>query len=167
MQCGPMAAARVADGAKCLAGKKDRGAARKPEGREGPAGGWAEDFTAPPGLLARYPDLRETPSADPAQRTEWNVRDADAVLILLDAGGLAASQGTALAREHASRHGKPLFVTALGEPNAGDRAAEWLTAQLAGRDALRLGIGGPRESEARGIYGRATTFLRVLFADIV
>ena len=34
-----MAAARVADGAKCLAGKKDRGAARKPEGREGPAGG--------------------------------------------------------------------------------------------------------------------------------
>ena len=39
MQCGPMAAARVADGAKCLAGKKDRGAARKPEGREGPAGG--------------------------------------------------------------------------------------------------------------------------------
>ena len=132
-----------------------------------PAGGWAEDFTAPPGLLARYPDLRETPSADPAQRTEWNVRDADAVLILLDAGGLAASQGTALAREHASRHGKPLFVTALGEPNAGDRAAEWLTAQLAGRDALRLGIGGPRESEARGIYGRATTFLRVLFADIV
>ena len=123
-----------------------------------PAGGWAEDFTAPPGLLARYPDLRETSSADPAQRTEWNVRDADAVLILLDAGGLAASQGTALAREHASRHGKP---------NAGDRAAEWLTAQLAGRDALRLGIGGPRESEARGIYGRATTFLRVLFADIV
>ena len=132
-----------------------------------PAGGWAEDFTAPPGLLARYPDLRETPSADPAQRTEWNVRDADAVLILLDAGGLAASQGTALAREHASRHGKPPFVTALGELDAGDRAAEWLTAQLAGRDALRLGIGGPRESEARGIYGRATTFLRVLFADIV
>ena len=39
MQCGPMAPARVADGAKCLAGKKDRGAARKPEGREGPAGG--------------------------------------------------------------------------------------------------------------------------------
>ena len=132
-----------------------------------PAGGWAEDLPEPPGLLARYPQLQETLSADPAQRTEWNVRDADAVLILLDAGGLAASQGTALAREHASRHGKPLFVTALGEPNAGDRAAEWLTAQLAGRDALRLGIGGPRESEARGIYGRATTFLRVLFADIV
>jgi hypothetical protein len=39
MQCGPMSAARVADGAKCLAGKKDRGAARKPEGREGLTGG--------------------------------------------------------------------------------------------------------------------------------
>jgi hypothetical protein len=33
-----MAAPRVADGAKCLAGKKDRGTARQPGRREGPAG---------------------------------------------------------------------------------------------------------------------------------
>ena len=30
-----------------------------------PHGGWAEDFPAPPGLLARYPKLKETPLADP------------------------------------------------------------------------------------------------------
>jgi hypothetical protein len=47
-----------------------------------PRGGWAEDFREPPGLLARYPRLRETPLADPAQRTEWNVRAANAVLVL-------------------------------------------------------------------------------------
>jgi hypothetical protein len=41
-----------------------------------PKGGWAEDFRQPPGLLARYPLLREAPSAEPIQRTEWNVRDA-------------------------------------------------------------------------------------------
>jgi hypothetical protein len=45
-----------------------------------PRGGWAEDFPQPPGLLANYPRLIETPSADPAQRTEWNVRDANAIL---------------------------------------------------------------------------------------
>jgi hypothetical protein len=43
-----------------------------------PRGGWAEDFSDSPGLLATYPHLRETPSRDPAQRTDWNVRDADA-----------------------------------------------------------------------------------------
>ena len=37
MQSRSLAAARVADGAKCLAGKKDSWAARKPEGRVPPA----------------------------------------------------------------------------------------------------------------------------------
>src|ERR1700689_520924 len=39
-----------------------------------PKGGWAEDLPVPPGLLARYPMLKETPLADPAQGTEWNGR---------------------------------------------------------------------------------------------
>src|SRR6202167_3351570 len=59
-----------------------------------PKGGWAEDFPQPPGLLARYPNLKQTPLADPAQRTEWNVRDADACMILIDAAGTDASAGT-------------------------------------------------------------------------
>jgi hypothetical protein len=45
---------------------------------------------------ARYPLLQETPSADPAERTEWNVRDSDACLILIDASGVAVPKGTAL-----------------------------------------------------------------------
>ena len=32
-----------------------------------PKGGWAEDFPEPPGLLARYSQLVETPLAEPAQ----------------------------------------------------------------------------------------------------
>ena len=82
-----------------------------------PHGGWAEDFPAPPGLLARYPKLKETPLADPAQRTEWNVRDADACLIIVDAGGIDVSRGTALARELAHRYRKPLFVADLAGPD--------------------------------------------------
>jgi hypothetical protein len=118
-----------------------------------PKGGWAEDFPEPPGVLAKYPQLAETPLADPAQRTEWNVRDADACLILVDVDGLAVSRGTALARDQAAHYGKPLFIADLGAAEVGDRAAAWLGAQRAtfGPD-LALTIGGPRESEAPGIY---------------
>ena len=68
-----------------------------------PKGGWAEDFRKPHGLLARYPLLRETPSAEPIQRTEWNVRDADRLMILMDVSGIGVSDGTVAARVLPSR----------------------------------------------------------------
>jgi Circularly permutated YpsA SLOG family len=128
-----------------------------------PQGGWAEDFPDPPGVLAKYPKLKETPLAEPAQRTEWNVRDADACMIIVDAGGLDVSRGTALAREQAHHHRRPLFVADLAAPDIVKDAALWLRVQQArhGRD-LKLAIGGPRESEAPGIYARATRFIEAL-----
>ena len=63
-----------------------------------------------PGYWQNIPSLKETPLADPAQRTEWNVRDADACMIVIAAGGLAVSKGTALAEELAHRHRKPGLV---------------------------------------------------------
>jgi hypothetical protein len=132
-----------------------------------PKGGWAEDFPGPPGLLARYPQLKETPLADPAQRTEWNVRDADACIIVIAAGGLAVSKGTALAEELAHRYRKPLLVVDLDESEPAERAALWLRVQQRRIGAaLALAIGGPRESEAPGIYANATTFLRALLKNI-
>jgi hypothetical protein len=128
-----------------------------------PQGGWAEDFPAPPGLLARYPNLAATPLADPAQRTEWNIRDADACMIVTGAGGLDISAGSMLAQELAHRYRKPLLMANLGAPDALKHAALWLRVQLGRYPAgLALGIGGPRESEAPGIYAAATTFLRAL-----
>ena len=125
-----------------------------------PKGGWAEDFPSPPGLLAKYPKLTETPLADPAQRTEWNVRDADACLIIIDAGGLQASQGTELAQDLAHRYRKPLLVVDLSIPESRKQAALWLRVQQArAGDTFKLAIGGPRESEAPGIYARALSFL--------
>src|ERR1700720_4120148 len=73
-----------------------------------PKNGWAEDLPAPPGLLAKYQRLKETPLADPAQRTEWNVRDADACMIVVGDTGLEVSKGTELANELAHRYRKPL-----------------------------------------------------------
>ena len=128
-----------------------------------PKGGWAEDLTEPPGLLAKYPNLKETPLSNPVQRTEWNVRDADACLMIVDAGGFEVSRGTALAREEAARYRKPLFVAELGAADVTEHAAAWLRAQREsfGRN-LTLAIGGPRESEAPGIYARAVAFIGAL-----
>jgi len=132
-----------------------------------PQGGWAEDFPAPPGLLERYPKLTETPLADPAQRTEWNVRDADACLIIVDAGGIDISRGTALARELAHRYRKPLFVAGLAAPDILKDASLWLRVQQARHGAdLKLAIGGPRESEAAGIYAKAKAFIEALLDAI-
>jgi hypothetical protein len=69
-----------------------------------------------------------------------------------------------LARELARQYSKPLLVVSLEEADAAARAKAWLegfvTAHGADR-SFRLGIGGPRESEAPGIYHRAVEFLRV------
>jgi hypothetical protein len=128
-----------------------------------PRGGWAEDFPEPPGLLARYPQLKETPLADPAQRTEWNVRDADACLIIVEAGGAMVSPGTVLARELVQHSGKPLFTADLRVPDSLESAVDWLRQQRAAfGPALTLAIGGPRESEAPGIYACAAEFIAAL-----
>ena len=128
-----------------------------------PKGGWAEDHPEPPGVLAAYTKLIETPLADPAQRTEWNVRDADACLIILDARGLPVSKGTALAHELAGRYRKPLLVVDLSVADAIERAGDWIIARRGDLGpGLSLAIGGPRESEAPGIYDKALIFIRAV-----
>ena len=126
-----------------------------------PKGGWAEDFRKPPGLLARYPLLRETPSAEPIQRSEWNVRDADRLMILIDASGIGVSKGTLAARDFALALGKPHSMIDL---DAGDA----LAIACAGEDASAssIGIAGPRESEVPGIYAKARPFLCAVLARL-
>ena len=120
-----------------------------------PRGGWAEDFPDPPGLLVHYPQLVETPSAEPAERTRRNVRDSDATLILVDRGGMAAPGGTQLANAVADELGKPWLALDLAAPDGRERLRGWLT--VVKPDVLS--IGGPRESEAPGLYEKARTLL--------
>ena len=129
-----------------------------------PKGGWAEDLPNPPGLLVNYPHLKETPDSHPLQRTEWNVRDSNAALIITDSSGLGVSIGTRRAHEWARQHGKPELVVDASAAHAPERVVAWLHKQKKrfGAD-LTVSIGGPRESEAPGIYARA----RTLIADIV
>src|SRR4029079_3163657 len=61
-----------------------------------PKGGWAEDMPEPPGLLASYPYLQETPRVDANQRTDGNGRHSERLMVLVDERGLN-SPGTELA----------------------------------------------------------------------
>jgi hypothetical protein len=124
-----------------------------------PRGGWAEDLPEPPGLLARYKHLRETPETDPAERTRRNVRDSDRLLVLTDSSGVTVSKGTELARDHALELGGPCLVLDLGVSGALEQARAFLDG---GEGDIAICIAGPRESEAPGIYAKARTFLSQL-----
>jgi predicted Rossmann-fold nucleotide-binding protein len=119
-----------------------------------PCGGWcprgrrAEDGPIP----ARYP-LRETPSPDYRQRTGWNVRDADATLVLHRG---EPSRGTALTLRLATRRAAPCLAVDLDTENQAEPVRRWLE----GHAVRRLNVAGPRESEAPGIGEEARRFLR-------
>jgi len=109
-------------------------------------------------VRTHYPGLQETPEASPDQRTEWNVRDADALMVLVDERGLGASKGTALAWAKAGELAKPRIIIGLDDPGALAQATDFLGA----RAGQAVCIAGPRESEAPGIYAKVRTLLDAL-----
>lgn len=116
-----------------------------------PAGRRAEDGRIPD----RYP-LRETPTAEGAERTEWNVRDSDGTLVLF-AGPLRG--GTELTVQLAHRLGKPLLVVDLARGEDPAELARWITVL----GIRTLNVAGPRESDSRGTYAAALALLRGVF----
>jgi putative molybdenum carrier protein len=124
------------------------------------SGGWCpQGRRAEDGRLADYYPMQETPAGEYAQRTEWNVRDADGTLVLTRG---RPSEGTAFTIEMARRHGKPCLVLDLSaEQPSPATALAW-----AHEDGVRiLNIAGPRESKCPGIYEEAKALLRQLLAD--
>ena len=124
-----------------------------------PKGGLAEDYPVAPGLLAKYPLLRSTPSHRSSQRTDWNVRDSDGVLILVDGSGIGCSPGTIYTQERARHYCKPALVANIGDYASLERVKHWLSGLP---DGLKLNVAGPRESEAPGIYSAARYFMNEL-----
>lgn len=121
-----------------------------------PCGGWcpkgrrAEDGPLPD----RYP-LQETPWAGYPQRTEWNVRDSDATLVLTRG---QADGGTVLTIELAERYGKPCLVLNFDEQPEVEAVRTWIREHR----IEVLNVAGPRASEGAGIYEAAMRFLRHL-----
>ncbi|MGD8896053.1 MAG: putative molybdenum carrier protein, partial [Acidobacteriota bacterium] len=100
---------------------------------------------------ARYP-LRETPSADYPERTEWNVRDSDGTLVLTRG---RPSGGTAFTIALARRHGRPLLVLDLEQDPDPSEVQRWTETS----EVAVLNIAGPRESQQPGIQDEARRFL--------
>jgi Circularly permutated YpsA SLOG family len=135
----------------------DRAALDAARARGLPSGGWcprgrkAED--GPIGV--DYP-LRETPSDDYPQRTEWNVRDSDGTLVLPRG---EPSPGTAFTIDVAKRLGRPLLVLDLDDEPDPAAARRW----IADERIRVLNVAGPRESQSPGIGAAARAFLERLF----
>jgi hypothetical protein len=121
-----------------------------------PIGGWcprgrrAEDGRIP----RRYP-LRDTPSDRYGQRTAWNVRDADATLILT-IGDL--TRGTAFTHRMTMALQRPVYVVDLAQTRAVSPVRRWLR-----RHAVRtLNVAGPRASASPEMYNLAARFMQRL-----
>lgn len=131
-------------------------------------GGWC-----PPGRASEsgpIPDdlpLRETPEDRSAlapevprsQRTEWNVRDADATLVLGPADATDDDPGTAFTLACAEHYARPLLRCDPADPGAGDRILDWLEA----RAVVTLNVAGPSERNCPGIDAACFALLRAVF----
>ena len=113
-----------------------------------PKGGLAEDFFKPPGLLAKYPSLKETPSPDPKQRTEWNVRDS-ALTVVLVPHAQFCSPGTEFTIDCANKLARPCAIIHYLDAQAQKQLTAIITSL---KEDVSLNIAGPRESEHKGAY---------------
>jgi hypothetical protein len=127
-----------------------------PAGGWVPRGRWAEDGRIPDGLG----ELRETESADPAERTRRNVADSDATL-LLSHGPLYG--GSALTRDEAARLGKPCLWLDLDQTPL-EIAVELVLAWVTQHGVGALNVAGPRASEDAHIYLSTLALMQTVLA---
>ncbi|MGI9471607.1 MAG: putative molybdenum carrier protein [Rubripirellula sp.] len=117
-----------------------------------PSGRLAEDGQVPP-----HYELRETDSTEYPVRTERNVIDSDATLILYE-GKLKG--GTLLTRRICKRLDKPFLSHAIDRKPV-DEVRRW----LATTRPMNLNVAGPRESTCPGIFHRSMGFLLRVLGD--
>ncbi len=121
-------------------------------------GGWCpRGRLAEDGIIPAHYQLCETESTEYAVRTERNVVDSDATLLLCR-GPLTG--GTELTRRLAIKHKRPHLIVNLLENPQPSAVADWLKAIR----AVTLNVAGPRESQNPGIAKEAKDFLVAVFA---
>jgi hypothetical protein len=124
-------------------------------------GGWCpKGRRAEDGRIGAHYPLRETPSTDYAQRTEWNVRDSDATLVLTRG---SPTEGTALTVQLAATLRKRCLIVDLAREPDVRQAAEW----IARYQIRRLNIAGPRETKCPGIHAQAVVYLSRLIKVVL
>jgi hypothetical protein len=126
-------------------------------------GGWCPlGRRAEDGVIPDHYPLRETPTADYEQRTEWNVWESDGTLVLTvgPVGG-----GTGYTVEIAEAVRRPHLVIDISElavRAAYEAALQWARNWIESEQVAVLNVAGPRESKCPGVYASASEFLRRL-----
>jgi hypothetical protein len=107
-------------------------------------GGWCpKGRRAEDGLIDPRYALKETPSTEYDQRTEWNARDSDGTVIF--SVGESLTGGSKLTVEFAQKHGKPvLHLSRNGGPASPELA---LRRFIQDRGIKVLNVAGPRASK--------------------
>lgn len=106
----------------------------------------------------KYPNLQETASENPAERTGLNVKISDATLIL-SRGALGG--GSLLTKNFAEKYRKPFLhvdFSILKMDEALEKTTEWLDSIA----CENLNIAGARLSEDAEIYEKTREFLNEL-----
>ena len=107
-------------------------------------------------ISERYLNLIETETETLAERTELNVKNSDATLILSH-GHLKG--GSLLTKEFAEKYKKPFLhidFSALSFEQAVNKTQKWLDSI----DCKNLNVAGSRTSEDSEIYDKAKAFLQ-------
>jgi len=123
-----------------------------------PLGRWAEDGV----IDVRYP-VQETTEQNPAQRTEWNVRDSDGTLIVSLTKRLVG--GTRLTEDLTKRLAKPRLVLSKGDGELAEQA-EALWQFIASNNISVLNVAGPRASGEPGIAPHVTALLDAALGQV-
>jgi hypothetical protein len=124
-----------------------------------PCGGWCpRGRRAEDGVIPERYALKETPSSDYSERTEWNVRDSDATLVLTWG---PPTGGTAHTIERAVFWGRLLLIVDLSGTPGPSLVRDWLRSE----GVRVLNVAGPRESGRPGVYAKARRLLESAFTD--
>jgi uncharacterized phage-like protein YoqJ len=124
-------------------------------------GGWcprgrkAEDGIIDP---IKYSNLQETSTDRYQQRTEFNVRDSDGTLIIINGDEETMGRGSKLTMDMTKKYKKPLFILNLKDNNENlneIKIIQWISMN----NIQTLNIAGPREETTPGIYQLTQIFL--------
>lgn len=105
-------------------------------------------------LDPKYP-LKQTPTAEYEVRTEWNVRDSSATLIITRG---RPTTGTGFTIGMTRVHKKPCLIIDL-EKNSLDDSIKKVREWFSENKFSTLNVAGPRESNSPGIYEDAKKIL--------
>lgn len=136
----------------------DQGALQACQWIDFPYGGWVPKgrLTEAGPLPAIYKGMQEHPSADYLKRTEANVVDSDATLVLCHG---KPEGGTLQTIRFAQKHNRPWFHVRMDRPMDSEvkEYVEWLQASCP--DNCVLNVAGTRESKKPGIQMAALVWV--------